>query len=171
MQIRTGGGHTMTRLHYLYVLAGAVVFLILHIHFVIAWESLYAQHPWTGYNPGASPAFFSSSPRSVALANVVLFATALALTMIPPGQRPRIGVALWAGVMGAVVLVWLATARLRQEDRIREQRQQSDAHDPQGNIAAAAQEIEAQRQHGREQHTQLVGVLKDAGRLQALDND
>ena len=108
----------MARLHYLYVLAGAVVFLILHIHFVIAWESLYAQHPWTGYNPGASPAFFSSSPRSVALANVVLFATALALTMIPPGQRPRIGVALWAGVMGAVVLVWLATARLRQDSNM-----------------------------------------------------
>jgi hypothetical protein len=108
----------MVRLHYLYVLAGAVVFLILHIHFVLAWDSLYALHPWTGYAPGRSPAFFSSSPRSVAIANVVLFATALALTMIPPGQRPRIGVALWAGVMGAVVLVWLATARLRQDSNM-----------------------------------------------------
>jgi hypothetical protein len=108
----------MVRLHYLYVLAGAVVFPILHIHFVLAWDSLYALHPWTGYAPGRSPAFFSSSPRSVAIANVVLFATALALTMIPPGQRPRIGVALWAGVMGAVVLVWLATARLRQDSNM-----------------------------------------------------
>ena len=108
----------MVRLHYLYVLAGAVVFLILHIHFVLAWDNLYALHPWTGYAPGRSPAFFSSSPRSVAIANVVLFATALALTMIPPGQRPRIGVALWAGVMGAVVLVWLATARLRQDSNM-----------------------------------------------------
>ena len=108
----------MVRLHYLYVLAGAVAFLILHIHFVLAWDSLYALHPWTGYAPGRSPAFFSSSPRSVAIANVVLFATALALTMIPPGQRPRIGVALWAGVMGAIVLVWLATARLRQDSNM-----------------------------------------------------
>jgi hypothetical protein len=108
----------MVRLHYLYVLAGAVVFLILHIHFVLVWDSLYALHPWTGYAPGRRPAFFSSSPRSVAIANVVLFATALALTMIPPGQRPRIGVALWAGVMGAVVLVWLATARLRQDSNM-----------------------------------------------------
>jgi hypothetical protein len=108
----------MVRLHYLYVLAGAVVFLILHIHFVLAWDSLYALHPWTGYAPGRSPGFFSSSPRSVAIANVVLFATALALTMIPPGQRPRIGVALWAGVMGAVVLVWLATARLRGDSNM-----------------------------------------------------
>jgi hypothetical protein len=67
---------------------------------------------------GRSPAFFSSSPRSVAIANVVLFATAFALTMIPPGQRPRIGVALWAGVMGTVVLVWLATAQLRQDSNM-----------------------------------------------------
>ena len=102
----------MTRLHYLYVLAGAVVFLILHIHFVVAWDSLYAHHPWTGYAPGRSPAFFSSSPRSLAIANVVLFAMALALTVIPPGQRPGIGSALWAGVMIAAVLVWLATAPL-----------------------------------------------------------
>src|SRR5437773_5901023 len=45
-------GHTMTRLHYLYVLAGAIVFLILHIHFVVAWERLYAHHPWRGQHPG-----------------------------------------------------------------------------------------------------------------------
>ena len=108
----------MTRLHYLYVLAGAVVFLILHIHFVLAWESLYAHHPWTGYAPGASHAFFSSSPRSVAIANVALFAAALALTIIPPGQRPGIGAALWAGVISAVVLVWVGTARLRQDSNM-----------------------------------------------------
>ena len=108
----------MTRLHYLYVLAGAVVFLILHIHFVLGWESLYAPYPWAGYNPGASPAFFSSSPRSVAIANVVLFATALALTIIPPGQRPGIGAALWGGVIIAVVLVWVGTARLRQDSNM-----------------------------------------------------
>src|SRR5437762_13853913 len=104
----------MSRLHYLYALAGAVVFLILHVHFVLAWESLYAQHPWTGYNPGASAAFFSSSPRSVAITNVVLFATTFALTILPAGQRPGIGAALWAGVISAVVLVWVGTARLRR---------------------------------------------------------
>jgi hypothetical protein len=106
----------VTRL--LYVLAGAVVFLILHMHFVMAWGSLYAPHPWTGYAPGVSPAFFSSSPRSVTITNVVLFATALGLTIIPPGQRPWTGAALWAGVMSAVVLVWLATARLRQDSNM-----------------------------------------------------
>ena len=108
----------MARLHYLYVLAGAVVFLILHTHFVLAWESLYAHYPLKGYAPGGSPAFFTSSPRSSAIANVVLFAMALALTVIPPGQRPGIGSALWAGVMIAVVLIWVATARLRQDSNM-----------------------------------------------------
>jgi hypothetical protein len=108
----------MTRLHYLYVLAGAVVFLILHIHFVVAWESLYAHHPWTGYAPGRSPAFFSSSPKSLAIASAVLLVMALALTVIPPGQRAGIGGALWAGVMIAVVLIWVATARLRQDSNM-----------------------------------------------------
>ena len=117
MQIRTGGGHTMTRLHYLYVLAGAIVFLILHIHFVVAWESLYAHHPWWGQHPGG-PAVFTGSPRSLAIASAVLFVMALALTVIPPGQRPGIGSALWAGVMIAVVLIWVATARLRQDSNM-----------------------------------------------------
>ncbi len=108
----------MTRLHFLYVLAGAVVLLILQIHFVLTWESLYAHYPWKGYAPGVSPAFFSSSPRSLTIADAVLFAMALALTMVPPGQRSGIGGALWAGVMVAVVLVWLATARLRQDSNM-----------------------------------------------------
>jgi hypothetical protein len=46
----------MTRL-VLYFLAGAVVFLVLHIHFVLAWDTLYAHHPWPGYAQ-AGPAFF-----------------------------------------------------------------------------------------------------------------
>src|SRR5438046_6321205 len=105
----------MTRMHFLYVLAGAAVFLILQTHFVLTWESLYAHYPWKGHAPGRSPAFFSSSPRSLAITIAVLFATALALTVIPPGQRPGIGSALWAGVMIAVVLIWVATARLRRD--------------------------------------------------------
>jgi len=111
-------GTTVTRLHYLYLLGGAVVFLILQIHFVLAWDSLYAHYPWKGYSPGGSPAFFSSSPKSLTIANAVLFATAFALTMIPPGQRPGTGMALWAGIMIAVVLIWLATARLRQDSNM-----------------------------------------------------
>src|SRR5437762_3328569 len=108
----------MTRMHFLYVLAGAAVFLILQTHFVLTWESLYAHYPWKGYAPGISPAFFTSSPRSLAITSAVLFATALALTVIPPGQQPWIGIALWAGVMIAVALVWVATARLRQDSNM-----------------------------------------------------
>jgi hypothetical protein len=101
----------MTRL-LLYFLAGVVVFLILHLHFVLSWDTLYAHHPWSGYAQ-AGPAFFSASPRSVMVAGAVLFAAALALTLVPMGHERGTGAALWAGVMSAIVLVWVATERER----------------------------------------------------------
>src|SRR5207248_3516963 len=82
------------------------------------WEGWSAQYPWKGYAPGGSPAFFTSTPRSMAVANVVLFVMALGLTIIPPGQRPGTGAALWVGVTTGVVLAWVGTARLRQDSNM-----------------------------------------------------
>ena len=107
-----------TRLHSYYCLAAAVVFLILHLYFVLAWNSLYAQFPWPGYAPGVSPPFFWSSPRSELVAYVILFALALDLTLIPAGRRPWLGIAMWAGVMGATVLIWIATPQLRNNSNM-----------------------------------------------------
>ena len=108
----------MVRLHWAYFAAGIVIFVILHLHFVWSWDALYAAHPWRGYHPGVAPAFFSTSPRSLLIASLVLLAAALGLTLIPPGQRPGTGAALWIGVMSAVVLVWIATPRLRQDSNM-----------------------------------------------------
>src|SRR5260370_25204779 len=102
----------MNRPTYLYFFGGAVIFLILHLYFVMTWDTLYAHHPWRGYAQ-AGPAFFSSSPRSAMIAGVVLFATALGLTLVPTGHGRGTGAALWCGVMIAVVLREVATARVR----------------------------------------------------------
>jgi hypothetical protein len=107
----------MNRVPYLYFLVGALIFLILHVYFFITWDTLYAHHPWRG-SAQAGPAFFSSSPRSAMIAGVVLFAAALGLTLVPTGHGRGTGAALWAGVMSAVVLVWVATARFRQESNM-----------------------------------------------------
>ncbi len=107
-----------TRLHFFYFFAAAVIFLLLHVYFVLTWDGLYAQYPWTGYAPGVSPPFFSSSPRSELVAYAVLFATALGLTLIPSGSKPWVGVAMWAGVTAAVVLVWVATPQLRNNSNM-----------------------------------------------------
>src|SRR5947207_13263425 len=108
----------MARLHYLYFAAGAVILLFLQLHFVLSWDALYSPHPWRGYAPGVAPPFLSTSPRSLLIANFVLFAAALGLTLIPTGRRPGTGLALWLGVISAVVLVWVATARLRQDSNM-----------------------------------------------------
>lgn len=105
----------MTR-RYLYLAAGAIVFLILHLHFILAWDSLYADYPFAGTR--AEPPFFATSERSSLITTIVLFATALGLTLIPKGNQPGLGVALWAGVVTAVVFVWLVTARLRQDSNM-----------------------------------------------------
>ena len=54
----------------------------------------------------------------MAIANVVLFVMTLGLTIIPPGQRPGTGAALWVGVMTGIVLAWVATARLREDSNM-----------------------------------------------------
>jgi hypothetical protein len=90
-----------TRLHLFYFLATATIFLGLHAYFVVAWDSLYAHYPWRGYAVGVEPPFFSSSPRSEVVAYAVLFATSLGLTLLPPGRNPKVGIAMWAGVMAA----------------------------------------------------------------------
>src|SRR5437016_10259361 len=114
----SGGGNTMARLHYFYFAAGAIILLILQFHFVLSWDALYAPHPWRGYAPGVAPPFISTSPRSLLIANFVLFTAALGLTLIPSGKQAGVGAAQWAGVISAVVLVWVATARLRQDSNM-----------------------------------------------------
>jgi hypothetical protein len=107
-----------TRQHLFYLLAAAVIFLILQAYFVLTWDSLYAPYPWRGYAPGVAPPFFASSPRSEPIGYAVLFATAFVLTLIPSGRRPGIGAAMWAGVMAAIVLIWVATPRMRDDSNM-----------------------------------------------------
>ena len=104
-----------TRMHFAYLLAAAVIFLFLHLYFVLSWDSLYAPHPWRGYAPGVAPPFFTSSPRSELVAGAVLFAMTLGMTLLPAGRAALTGVAIWAGVMAAVVVLWVATPPLRND--------------------------------------------------------
>jgi hypothetical protein len=107
-----------TRAHFFYFLAAAGLFLVLHLYFVQAWDGTYALHPWTGYAPGVAPPFFTSSPWSQLVASVVLLVMALALTLIPSGGQRLIGIAMWAGVMAACVVIWVATAKLRNDSNM-----------------------------------------------------
>jgi len=107
-----------SRPQFFYFLAAGIVFLILHLYFVLAWDTLYAPYPWPGYAPGVSPPVFTSSPSSQLVAYAVLFAIPLGLTLLPAGRRPWMGLAMWAGVMAAIVLVWIATPQLRNNSNM-----------------------------------------------------
>lgn len=107
-----------SRLHMFYLLAAAAVFLALQLYFVVTWDSFYAQHPWPGYAAGILPPFFMSSPKSVPIGCAVLFATSFMLTLIPSARGPWLGIAMWAGVMCAVVAIWLATPTMRNDSNL-----------------------------------------------------
>ena len=93
-----------------------MVFLILHVHFTLGWDSFYADSPFAGSRSDIP--WFASSTRSLLVTTIVLFAAALGLTLIPKGNQHGLGVAPWAGVMAAVVFVWLDTTRLRQDSNM-----------------------------------------------------
>lgn len=102
------------------VLVGGVVLLGLQWHFSHAWTGYYSQFPWQGYQQamqqGRVPAFLTNSPRSLLVGCVVLF------------WLPFVGwrfdrlflssLALWVGVMAALVAVWVATPQLRQDSNL-----------------------------------------------------
>lgn len=48
----------------------------------------------------------------------VLFATSFMLTLIPSARGPWLGIAMWAGVMCAVVAIWLATPTMRNDSNL-----------------------------------------------------
>jgi hypothetical protein len=107
-----------TRRHLFYFLAAAAISLALHLGLVAAWHSTFANDPWRGYAPGVAPAFFTSSPKSLMLALAAFAIMALGLTLIPSGRAPWIGLAIWAGVMAAIVAAWIATPALRHDSNM-----------------------------------------------------
>ena len=103
-------------------MVGGVAALALQWHFSHAWTSYYSHFPWQGYQQamqeGHVPAFLTTSPRSLLVGSLVLFLLP-SLTLLFAGGRPiKVTLALWAGVMAALVTVWVATPRLRQDSNL-----------------------------------------------------
>ena len=67
---------------------------------------------------GHVPAFFTTSPRSLLVGSLVLFLLPLLTLLFGGGQPIKFTLALWAGVMAALVSVWVATPQLRQDSNI-----------------------------------------------------
>lgn len=98
----------------LVVVLGAVTFVMLHIHFVTAWEALYAAAPWPGFEEAAREGvlgpWFGSTPRSLRVTQTVLFVLACVLGIMRAGEGMKTALGLWAGVLLPLIPVLVARA-------------------------------------------------------------
>ena len=106
----------------IFVAIGAVTMLLLQLHFVLFWKSYYSHFPVQGYQ-GAMAAgnvspFFTGSAQSLQITEIVLFALPLLVLWFARESSWTSTLGLWSGVMLSVVIIWLATKRLREDSNM-----------------------------------------------------
>jgi hypothetical protein len=98
------------------VVLGALTFGFLHLHFVTSWQELYVNAPWPGFEQAARRGiiqpWFTNSPRSLRVTEVVLFGLAFLVGLIRGAQPWVTSLALWLGVMIPLVPVLVARSLL-----------------------------------------------------------
>jgi hypothetical protein len=103
----------------IFVILGGVTMGLLHLHFVLFWHSYYSRFPLAGYErtmaEGHVPPFFTSSAPSLRISMIALFTVPLVALWIVRGRYGLSALALWAGVMLAVILIWIGTDSLRKD--------------------------------------------------------
>ncbi|HKK27998.1 MAG TPA: hypothetical protein VKB18_07935 [Gemmatimonadota bacterium] len=95
---------------------GALTFAFLHLHFVTAWQELYVQSAWPGFEQAARRGliqpWFTNSPRSLRVTEIVLFGLSFVVGLVR-GNRPwGMATAVWVGVMTPLIPVLIARSFL-----------------------------------------------------------
>ena len=102
--------------------AGAVTVLALQLQFVILWHAYYSRFPYPGYSyameVGAVAPFLMASVRSTQITRFVLSRLSVTTWWFPGRRLAGAGLALWTGVMIAVVGIWVAVPRLREDSNM-----------------------------------------------------
>ena len=105
-----------------FALIGAGAFLLLQLHVAAAWTSYYSHFPLAGYQhameEGRIPPFFTTSVRSLQIGCGLLVFLPLGSLWFRNGSRRAASMGLWAGVLLAVISVWLSSAPLRQDSNM-----------------------------------------------------
>lgn len=105
-----------------YLLFGLAAFALLQLHYALAWTSYYARYPIRGYDgaieKGLIPPSLMGSTRSMLVGWIVLVLLPLVALWFRVGRRRTAVVAMWAGVMIALVGIWIGTPRLRQDSNM-----------------------------------------------------
>lgn len=101
---------------------GWVTMMLMHLLFVLFWRTYFSHFPLNGYRvameQGRIPPFFTSSTPSVWFTRIALFALPVVAFWFARG-RPRFStLAMWAGVMFTIILIWVSTPQLRNDSNL-----------------------------------------------------
>lgn len=95
----------------LIAVVGAVTFLMLDLHFVTAWETLYVSAVWPGLQEAARGGlvepWFGSTPMGLQVTQGALFVLATIVALMRSRDAGKAGLALWVGVLIPLVPVLL----------------------------------------------------------------
>ena len=107
---------------WLFFILGCATMGLLHLNFVLFWHGYYSHHPWTGYEQtmkeGHVPPFLTTSIPSVWITMIALFAVSFVASWLVRGQHGLTALAIWAGVMLSVILIWMGTDSLRNDSNL-----------------------------------------------------
>lgn len=98
----------MKKRDWIHVAAGAAIGIATTVFIALAWQALYAGHPWPGYESaaaaGAVPHHYNSSPLARSHAMVIFGASGLLVGLLARGVRTV--VLSWIGLWGALLVVF-----------------------------------------------------------------
>jgi hypothetical protein len=105
-----------------FFLVGLAAILALQAQFFLLWHPFYSRFPWRGYENATAE---GNIPPSISGSRMTLYVAMIALLLLPlivlwftNARRQAAAILIWAGVMVGVVLVWIATPRLRQDSNM-----------------------------------------------------
>lgn len=105
----------------IFLLLGFAAFLLLQLQYVLFWVPFYSNSPLPGYEramaAGQIAPFFTATRQTMMAAAVVLFLLPMVSLFWarPVARKLNASVALWAGIMLGVVVVWISIPRLRND--------------------------------------------------------
>jgi hypothetical protein len=102
----------------MFAVVGALIMLLLQLHFALSWDNYYSHFPFQGYSSPAGPPFFSTSALSLKVTETVLFALPLFVLWFARQGAIASTWGLLSGVVAAFVAIWVFTKPLREDSNM-----------------------------------------------------
>jgi hypothetical protein len=95
------------------VLAGGLVFLTLHLIFILTWDRFFTTSSWPGYeasaNGGLIEPWFVNTPASLWFTRATLFVMAFSITLFAGARPGSAALAFFTGAAAGCAAMWATT--------------------------------------------------------------